>query len=90
MLDEQWSFRTEQVAQLTQPGRRETDTERQINRRILTAAWTVLADMQAARERLRDGTYGWCVGCTAPLAIERLRAVPHVAMCDRCQFDEAT
>jgi DnaK suppressor protein len=86
MLEEQWKFRVEQVTQLDNAdiGRFGTPAAQAVNRRILLAAWTVLADMRAARERLADGTYGWCVRCTDPLPYERLEAMPHAALCEPC------
>lgn len=85
-LDEQWEFRIEQVVELDAPDaeRYESPATRAINRRILLAAWAVLADMRAARERLADGTYGRCVKCTDRVPLERLKAMPHTALCEPC------
>jgi DnaK suppressor protein len=41
--------------------------------------------LQAALERLRDGGYGTCVECGEPIAVARLRALPEVQTCVRCQ-----
>jgi RNA polymerase-binding transcription factor DksA len=41
--------------------------------------------LQAALERLRDGGYGTCVECAEPIAVARLRALPEVQTCVRCQ-----
>ena len=38
-----------------------------------------------ALERLRDGEYGLCEECGEPIAPARLRAMPEVATCVRCQ-----
>lgn len=38
-----------------------------------------------ALDRLRDGAYGVCVECHEPLAPARLRAMPAVQTCVRCQ-----
>ena len=38
-----------------------------------------------ALERLRDGEYGLCEECGEPIAPARLRAMPEVARCVRCQ-----
>src|SRR5262245_17200482 len=38
-----------------------------------------------ALERLRDGDYGVCQECGEPIAPARLRAMPEVTTCVRCQ-----
>jgi RNA polymerase-binding transcription factor DksA len=38
-----------------------------------------------ALERLRDGEYGICQECGEPIAPARLRAMPEVTTCVRCQ-----
>lgn len=46
-----------------------------------------LAEMrmiQAALERVADGTFGTCVACGEPISEERLEAVPHAARCRNC------
>ena len=40
-----------------------------------------LAQVDAALERLDDGTYGICTGCGRPISSERLEAVPWAATC---------
>ena len=39
----------------------------------------------AALDRLSDGEYGTCVECGEPIAPARLRVMPEVATCVRCQ-----
>lgn len=41
--------------------------------------------LQAALDRLRDGEYGTCIECGEPIAPARLRALPEVQTCVRCQ-----
>ena len=38
-----------------------------------------------ALERLRGGDYGMCEECSEPIAPARLRALPEVTTCVRCQ-----
>jgi RNA polymerase-binding transcription factor len=38
-----------------------------------------------ALDRLRHGEYGLCVECRGPIAPARLRAIPEVTTCLRCQ-----
>ena len=44
-----------------------------------------LARMEAALERLEDGTYGDCVDCEREIAEARLRALPFAARCRTCE-----
>jgi RNA polymerase-binding protein DksA len=41
--------------------------------------------LRNALEHLRDGDYGTCVECGEPIATARLRAMPEVETCVRCQ-----
>lgn len=40
--------------------------------------------IEAALDRIADGTYGECVACGKPIAGARLEAVPHAARCADC------
>jgi DnaK suppressor protein len=44
-----------------------------------------VARIQAALRRIDAGTYGRCVGCEAPIAFERLRALPFALRCTACE-----
>jgi len=44
----------------------------------------ILAEIDAALERLDDGTYGHCEKCAEPLRPERLHAEPYLRHCDPC------
>jgi RNA polymerase-binding protein DksA len=41
--------------------------------------------LRNALEHLREGDYGTCVECGEPIAAARLRAMPEVETCVRCQ-----
>ena len=41
--------------------------------------------LSTAIERLKDGEYGTCSECDEPIAPARLRAMPEVETCVRCQ-----
>jgi DnaK suppressor protein len=43
-----------------------------------------LAEVDAARARLADGTYGTCEGCGGPIGEGRLEARPTARTCIRC------
>ena len=44
-----------------------------------------ILDIQDALERIKDGTFGRCADCGAPIAAARLRAVPMARRCKTCQ-----
>jgi RNA polymerase-binding transcription factor DksA len=44
-----------------------------------------LALIDAAYERVANGSYGACVDCADPIAANRLRITPEAARCDWCQ-----
>jgi len=41
--------------------------------------------LSAALDRLNDGAYGTCIECEEPISPARLRAMPEVLTCVRCQ-----
>jgi RNA polymerase-binding protein DksA len=43
-----------------------------------------LEAIEAALARIAAGTFGTCAKCGEPIAEERLRAVPHAALCSDC------
>lgn len=44
-----------------------------------------LRDIEAARRRLDDGSYGLCTDCGVEIGFERLHAEPEAARCLDCQ-----
>lgn len=44
-----------------------------------------LRDIDAARERIRNGSYGICIDCGDTVAYERLAAYPTAKRCLHCQ-----
>jgi len=53
--------------------------------RVDTMTRLALEEIDAALQRLDDGTYGSCSGCTTPIPPERLEAVPAATLCMPCQ-----
>jgi DnaK suppressor protein len=45
----------------------------------------VLKEIDAAFARIDEGTYGTCVGCSAPVPAERLEILPYTRHCVACQ-----
>ncbi|MET9272124.1 TraR/DksA C4-type zinc finger protein [Kribbella sp. NPDC003557] len=50
-----------------------------------TAIRMVLAEIDAAVERVQDGSYGVCHGCQERIPVGRLEILPYVRYCVRCQ-----
>jgi DnaK suppressor protein len=44
-----------------------------------------LRAIEAARQRMSDGTYGRCTDCGVDIGLQRLRAEPEAARCIDCQ-----
>ncbi|MFF6996609.1 TraR/DksA family transcriptional regulator [Streptomyces sp. NPDC008313] len=91
-LDEQRQFRLEQLAQLggTAPPRAQSVREQraaaqlEVHIKLLASARMVLADVEAALERMERGGYGICHLCRRPITVPRLRIVPQARYCARC------
>jgi RNA polymerase-binding transcription factor DksA len=49
-----------------------------------TAGLVEIRAIEAALERIADGTFGKCAACGEQISKERLNAVPHAARCRRC------
>lgn len=47
----------------------------------------VLAEIDAALERIENGTYGTCTNCGEQIPEERLEALPWATLCIECQRD---
>jgi RNA polymerase-binding protein DksA len=45
----------------------------------------VLAEIDAAEERLATGTFGVCEACARPIPFPRLRALPMARLCITCE-----
>lgn len=44
-----------------------------------------LREIEAARERVAQGTFGTCIDCSGPIEYERLRIYPPAVRCAECQ-----
>ena len=61
--------------------------EQQRDLALRDRATSHLALVDAALERLDDGTYGACLRCGKPIATGRLEALPWAAHCIACQAE---
>ncbi len=48
----------------------------------------VLDEVEQALARIRRGTYGVCMRCRRPIAVQRLQAIPYATLCIACKQDE--
>lgn len=62
-----------------------TETTSRVLRSLEERDRRVLAEVDAAEERLAIGTFGICAACWRPIAVERLRALPAARLCVRCE-----
>lgn len=68
------------------PGDMGTETfERSKDLGIKDGLETSIAKVKGALDRIKRGTYGYCLSCKQPIPIERLRAVPEAELCVSCQ-----
>ncbi|MGV9287389.1 TraR/DksA family transcriptional regulator [Streptomyces sp. NPDC003719] len=91
-LLEQRLFREEQLRQIaTVPSRADDRLERrsaaqtEVRVQLAASARMVLADVEAALDRMAEGRFGSCHLCRRPIARERLMIVPQARYCARCQ-----
>ncbi|HEY7049666.1 MAG TPA: TraR/DksA family transcriptional regulator [Jatrophihabitantaceae bacterium] len=85
MLEEQRRFRIEQLTEPPPQPWTMSEAEFEVHEAILHGAQLALADVQAALDRMRQGTYGKCVHCGVQLPAARLEVVPQAALCMECQ-----
>ncbi len=59
--------------------------DREIDYTLEENSEQVLAEIDAALQRIEDGTFGICGTCGQPIAPERLEAMPWVTQCIDCK-----
>jgi DnaK suppressor protein len=59
--------------------------ERETSARTLMQDSLLLKEVQAARDRMRQGAFGICLRCEEEIASKRLQAIPWAALCVSCQ-----
>lgn len=60
-------------------------SEREMAVRTVHRLSEVLAQVDAALERIREGSFGLCRVCGHPIGLRRLNAVPWSSLCLPCQ-----
>ncbi|MFJ8584324.1 TraR/DksA family transcriptional regulator [Streptomyces sp. NPDC093595] len=92
-LHEQRLFRQEQLRQIGAAATarddrvrgRQAPAQAEVRSKLAASARMVLADVEAALERMERGHYGRCHLCTGPITLDRLEIVPQARYCTRCQ-----
>ncbi len=59
--------------------------EREIDLSLRENSEHVLAAIDAALQRIEDGTYGRCARCGREIEAERLEAIPYATLCIECK-----
>ncbi len=85
MLEEQRTFRVDQLRQLHEPGSPLSSTDPEVVRSLTAGARAALHDVQAALWRMDEGCYGRCTGCGHPIEVHRLEILPASATCSTCR-----
>jgi len=61
------------------------DNEVHVNLRLLQIDANLLRAIEAAIERIENGTYGICTICEGEISVSRLKAVPWTSVCIACK-----
>ncbi len=61
------------------------DNEVHVNLRRLQIDAKLLRAIEAAIERIENGTYGICTNCEGEISLARLKAVPWTSVCLACK-----
>jgi len=89
-LLEQRTFRREQLRRIREVPthrervRRHTSALEEVQDCLAVAARVVLADVEAALDRMETGHYGRCCHCRDPIGLARLRICPQTLYCAEC------
>jgi RNA polymerase-binding transcription factor DksA len=86
-LEQQRRFRIEQLRELAASSSAGSDDElEEVAAALKTAAELVLAEIDAALQRIELGSYGVCQRCNEAIPRDRLDVLPMASLCMPCQF----
>jgi RNA polymerase-binding transcription factor len=92
LLEQQRSFRCDQLDQLRQAGLapEHNAAEQEITESLIAGARAALREVLQALRRMDAGRYGTCRQCGDALPVERLEVLPQAAFCMACQREAET
>ena len=64
------------------------ESDRNATLRIRDRERKLIAKIDAALERISDGTYGLCEECGDPISVARLKARPVTTLCINCKAEQ--
>jgi RNA polymerase-binding protein DksA len=80
------SFRLQQLHDLAEAADDAADpSQHEVTARLQRAAQASLSNIESALQRIQTGDYGRCIECGQAIQLERLAALPMVALCMSCQ-----
>jgi DnaK suppressor protein len=59
--------------------------DRESSAQVLAEDFRLLRQVEAARNRIQDGTFGICLRCEEGIPLKRFQAIPWAAFCKSCQ-----
>lgn len=59
-----------------------------LNLERMDAVTREIREIDAALERVHDGSYGVCESCAEAIAMERMEAIPYARLCFSCKKEE--
>jgi RNA polymerase-binding transcription factor len=77
--------RNSRLAQLTAIEESAPHADADLQAAQTSAIERVLEEIDAAGQRLSDGSYGACTGCRSTIPLERLEILPYARFCVGCQ-----
>ncbi|MGW6007348.1 TraR/DksA family transcriptional regulator [Streptomyces sp. NPDC055210] len=87
-LEHERNSRLTQLLALDEAG---TGVESEVEEHVMSAQKgtirRVLAEVEDAFTRVRDGSYGDCLDCAKPIPVERLEILPYTRFCVPCRRD---
>jgi RNA polymerase-binding transcription factor DksA len=84
-LEQQRSFRVDQIAELTELVQHQTGVRAQVVLVLRRGAVAALADIDTALRLMEVGEYGRCRVCASALPLSRLEVLPAATLCMECQ-----
>ncbi len=86
-LHDERRFRVEQLAGLDL----ETSSshgDSSVDKALRIAVTTILRDVDAALQRMKEDRYGLCAACSQPIPDDRLDVLPMARLCMSCHYNE--